>query len=120
MWLYHTRLGQAASIPASLLESVAETQFTAHCVLTLSLLLLPRQSDDHGHLLTEQEARLATQVDFVMDLAGRVDGLSGWTQQAQQSFDKADTRFEQVWTDAKVASQLLQHRQALHVYLGVP
>lgn len=57
---------------------------------------LPRQSDDHGHLLTEQEARLATQVDFVIDLAGRVDGLSGWTQQAQQSFDKADTHFEQV------------------------
>jgi hypothetical protein len=31
-----------------------------------------------------------------MDLAGRVDGLSGWTQQSQQSFDKADTHFEQV------------------------
>lgn len=34
-----------------------------------------RQSDDHGHLLTEQDHRLAEQTTLMSQLAGKVEGL---------------------------------------------
>lgn len=55
-----------------------------------------RQADDHGHLLVEQEARLATHTDFSGEVAAKVDGLASMCQQAQDSSCKAQQHLGQV------------------------
>jgi len=55
-----------------------------------------RQADDHSHLLTEQDGKLANQASFIMDLAGKVDGLDSWSQTAQEGSSKQDQSLAQV------------------------
>jgi hypothetical protein len=57
-----------------------------------------RQADDHGHLLVEQEARLATHGDFSGEVAVKVDGLASMCLQAQESSCKAGQQLGQVRT----------------------
>lgn len=60
-----------------------------------------RQADDHGHLLTEQDSKLATQADFVLELAGKVDGLGARLQAAQGAADRTGQQLAQVSTAAQ-------------------
>jgi hypothetical protein len=57
-----------------------------------------RQADDHGHLLTEQESKLATQADFVLEFAGKVDGLGARLQEAQGAAGRSREQLSQVST----------------------
>lgn len=46
--------------------------------------------------LAEQDTKLATQADFVLDLAGKIDGLNSWVQDAQGLFEKHEGQVGQV------------------------
>lgn len=75
----------ACTFPVLLLYHNSHTHFVIVLMHPHPKPLPPcRQADDHGHLLTEQEATLAHQASFLTDLATKVEGLNTGCTAAQE------------------------------------